>query len=109
MMTRIVLRLIIIYILLSVTHENDAQFQGENRLSRPQAEDEENPGQRPNLEQRHCDMDNCETIVIKCRSTNRCSCDIKSDAPCVKDCVDCLEEKFGKCCACVGEFKPFND
>lgn len=54
-----------------------------------------------NEERRHCDKNFCDSIVTKCSITNRCSCNFRNDASCAKDCIDCLEEKFGKCCACV--------
>lgn len=49
-----------------------------------------------------CDVDKCDTIVNMCKLTKRCSCDFKSNAHCAKGCIDCLEEKFGKCCHCIG-------
>lgn len=52
--------------------------------------------------ERPCDTDQCDSLVSKCNLTNRCSCDFKNDAQCARDCIDCLEEKFGKCCSCVG-------
>lgn len=51
---------------------------------------------------RQCDQESCDSLVSKCTLTQRCACDFKKDAICAKDCIDCLEEKFGKCCACVG-------
>lgn len=50
-----------------------------------------------------CDRENCDSIVNKCLMTDRCTCDFKADASCAKDCIDCLEEKFGKCCPCIGK------
>lgn len=50
-----------------------------------------------------CDPELCDPIVNKCRMTERCSCDFKKEAYCIKDCIDCLEEKFGKCCPCIGK------
>lgn len=58
----------------------------------------------PTVEARHCDRDICDSLVSKCTLTNRCQCDFKRDAWCAKACIDCLEEKFGKCCACVGKY-----
>lgn len=52
--------------------------------------------------QRPCDTDQCDSLVSKCHLTDRCSCNFKEDAHCARDCIDCLEEKFGKCCSCVG-------
>lgn len=54
-------------------------------------------------ERRHCDMEFCRTIVNRCTSLNKCSCDFKKDLFCAKACLECLNEKFGKCCACVGK------
>lgn len=54
-------------------------------------------------ETRHCDNDKCDSLVSKCILTQRCMCDFRNDPRCAKDCIDCLEEKFGKCCACVGK------
>lgn len=51
---------------------------------------------------RDCDRNLCDLIVTRCTLTDRCNCNIKQDARCVRDCINCLEEKFGKCCACVG-------
>lgn len=51
---------------------------------------------------RYCDREICDSLVNKCIFTERCSCKFDTDASCAKDCIDCLEEKFGKCCACVG-------
>lgn len=50
---------------------------------------------------RHCDMDVCEPVVSKCLHNFRCKCNFRTNTTCAKDCLDCLEEKFGKCCACV--------
>lgn len=50
----------------------------------------------------HCNWWYCDTVVNKCWLTNRCFCvTYKKDAKCAKECIDCLEEKFGRCCACV--------
>lgn len=54
---------------------------------------------------RPCDNDFCDDVVTKCRSNGRCSCDIEQ-VFCRKDCVDCLEEKFGKCCGCIDGLCP---
>lgn len=62
------------------------------------------------LYQRPCDTDQCDSLVSKCKLTDRCLCDFKKDASCARDCIECLEEKFGKCCACVGMCPvPAND
>lgn len=49
-----------------------------------------------------CNPEHCDSIVNKCKLTDRCFCEGLKDARCRKDCIDCLEEKFGKCCDCVG-------
>lgn len=49
-----------------------------------------------------CDLNYCDSLVNKCKLTNKCNCNWKQDALCSKRCVECLEEKFGKCCGCVG-------
>jgi hypothetical protein len=54
---------------------------------------------------RHCDGDFCDDVVTKCMSNGRCSCDFEQVA-CRKLCIDCLEEKFGKCCGCVDNLCP---
>lgn len=54
------------------------------------------------LNYRHCDSGVCDLIVAKCNLLNRCDCKVKREVSCFKECVDCLEEKFGVCCACVG-------
>lgn len=49
-----------------------------------------------------CDQTYCDSVVNKCKLTNKCSCDWEKDALCSKECVECLEEKYGRCCGCVG-------
>lgn len=53
----------------------------------------------------HCDLDKCDSIYRKCTLTNRCDCDFKRDHMCVKNCIDCLEEKLSVCCSCFGRYK----
>lgn len=52
------------------------------------------------IENRHCSPDACDSIVTKCKKTKRCTCNVRRPE-CAKKCLDCLEEKFGKCCGCV--------
>lgn len=60
------------------------------------------------ISQRHCDGDFCDDVVTKCTANRRCSCDFRRVA-CRKDCVDCLEEKFGKCCGCIDSLCPVDE
>lgn len=61
---------------------------------------------KPDGAQRHCDKVTCGTIVKKCVRTERCNNAHLHEqyAQWAKRCIDCLEEKFGKCCGCVGEY-----
>lgn len=72
-----------------------------NHLS-PSNSQQHSSGDLEDNNKRYCDKELCDSLVNKCTLTDRCSCNFKKDSLCAKDCIDCLEEKFGKCCACVG-------
>uniref|UniRef100_A0A6G1SFU7 Protein twisted gastrulation n=1 Tax=Aceria tosichella TaxID=561515 RepID=A0A6G1SFU7_9ACAR len=59
-------------------------------------------------QQRHCDRDFCDDVVTKCTANRRCSGNFKHVTH-RKECVDCLEEKFGKCCGCIDRLCPADE
>lgn len=82
--------LIIPYIIILIYH---LSFSNSQQLS---------PDDLEKNNRRYCDKELCDSLVSKCTLTDRCSCNFKKEKECARDCINCLEEKFGKCCACVG-------
>lgn len=93
------LRLVIIAMISLIPNESLQQSHSITNAKAPSRS--KNPNEL-NQESRHCDTEKCDSLVSKCNLTNRCSCNFKEDLICAKRCIDCLEEKFGLCCGCVG-------
>lgn len=68
-----------------------------------------NPNQQQqHPEMRHCDMGFCGPVVTLCTKNLKCSCDL-NQVKCAKACLDCLGNKFGKCCPCVHLCPPLKE
>lgn len=56
--------------------------------------------------QRVCDEDHCKSIITRCTEAGKCNCNVRENKWCVKDCIDCLDGDFGRCCGCVDRLCP---